>query len=260
MKAYLTILLLCLVYACTPPLPSVSPWQRQTDYLQQLSATILHQEGPEIHQFWEFPDEAALWEEKLPDFPVLQAYKDSLELAMGTAAFAAGKQKSQATPTLQADSTYLADHSNTEIIAAGYAGLIRPMHALEAHILHYQISRFPLFSQPTEFHGYILRHPGGKVRVYFTASNTLWPPKPKPLMPDIEAAVADESWYLYQHLHNHYEEPEEGYFGILAPSKPDVHFYRSHVESLNLQEGLVTNGFQTAVVPAADLPLLHGDP
>ena len=257
MRIYPLCLMLLVAWACSPP-PQSSPWQRDPQHLQKLSPTVLQQEGPEIHQYWEFADDTALWMAALPGFAVIQAYQDSLRMAMGTEAFDKGKFIRQAVPQTEPDSSYQGDKGNRDIIADGHVGLIRPMHALEAHILNYQVSRFPLFSQPTEFHGFIMRHPQGRVRVYFTASNTLWPPKPRPVIPAIIADTA-QGWYLYQHLHNHYEEPEDGYFGIMAPSMPDVQYFRALVSRFALQEALVTNGFQTTVIPAEDLPLLHGD-
>ncbi|MBT8220550.1 MAG: hypothetical protein KJP00_12040, partial [Bacteroidia bacterium] len=89
------------------------------------------------------------------------------------------------------------------------------------------------------------------VRIYFASSDQRWPPKPGIVIPELRKALS-EGWKLSYHLHNHYNEPEDDYIGVLAPSLADAQYFKALRESFDLKYALVTNGFHTVEIDAED--------
>jgi hypothetical protein len=151
---------------------------------------------------------------------------------------------------------------NNRAIAEGRVGTVREINCLEAAVFAHQAERFSMIEQPTEFHGVIVTSPSGdRHRVYFAASDELFPPKPVQVMERVEADVA-AGWTLSAHLHNHtwhFDDPngDADTYGVTAPSTPDVHYFRALREGLALERALVTNGFHTVEIRAAELDALE---
>lgn len=222
---------------------------------QVLKPFVLQQEGPEIHQYWEFSDEAGLWETDFQIPGAIQTFRDSLLGAIGpdSLEFMLKRERSvTAKSDLPLDSL-----DNWQIVHQGYAGRIRDINYLEAQILNYQISRFPLLSHPTEFHGFILNNEEADlIRVYISASDAPFPPKPYAVTDQVDS-LTQKDWELIYHLHNHYREPEENYLGAMGPSMADAHYFKNLHKRVGLGHALVTNGYTTCVIKAEELPTFN---
>lgn len=194
--------------------------------LKTLPPVLLESNGPEIFQYWEFKNASFLWDTSFTPMPSLKLYEDSLQKKLGKDSFAlCVKQLAFQDISYQAIKTINGDSTNAQLIHSKKAGKIRPINHLEAQLLEYQISRYPLLSHPTEFHGFILFHDSlNLVRVYFAASDQPWPPKPNIILNAMESDFK-KGWTLNYHLHNHYESESNHYLGILAPSMTDVQYY-----------------------------------
>ncbi len=266
MKHLLLACFALLLLACTTrteteiavPMP-VFDWATNDKCLHIEPPTLQHKEGEVIHQYWEFDDDPAL---RLLDHPEFYA----------TAQFIEAVEATSPTPnpfTLGAsgqwdDAANDSTKSNSQLVFEGVVGKIRPINCLEAHLFDYQAARFDMLEQPTEFHGFILRRDSAgmkKIKVYFTASNEMFPPKPKYAVAAIEVDVQN-GWELYAHLHNHnfdFTDSTDIMYGPTAPSKPDAHYYKALVARFNLQYALVTNGVNTVQIEAGELELLNSD-
>jgi hypothetical protein len=222
--------------------------QEQPPSLLDLPATILAQDGPALFQYWEIAQDRTVWSTESSAVPALQAYRDSLALTLGEEELLhilLFESSQQHPPPLPPDTL-----DNYALVHTGRLGRIRSINWLEAELLNYQLSRYPLLGHPTEFHGFIAVHESlPRVRIYFAASDQPWPPKPGPIIPHLEQALT-EGWRLRYHLHNHYDPPGEQYVGALAPSLADAQYFKALRERFGLPHALITNGFHTVVLPA----------
>ena len=239
------LLLLAFIMACASPRP-----QRDFFSLADHSPVVLIQDSPAIHQYWDIPNEPALWEPLSSEIAHLEQYKDSLKLVLGEEKFEEAlakkcEQQANAMPPSAEEPGY---KSNSYMVYSGKLGAIRPINNLEAQLLNYQISRYPMLGHPTEFHGFILRdEQSERVRVYFCSSDTPWPPKPGVIIDSMRQNLA-EGWELYRHLHNHYDPDSTDYIGVLAPSMADAHYYKMLAENYGIDKALITNGFNTVEI------------
>ena len=177
--------------------------------LQTQSAMVLKTNGPEIFQYWEFRNEPFLWDTNFVQPPAIKGYQDSLSMVLteDTLRQLVQKMAFQDHSFAPVD-TENGDSINAQLIHANILGKIRPINYLEAQVLDYQISRYPLFSHPTECHGFILFHDSlSLVRTYFAASDQPWPPKPGVILAAMEEDLKN-GWTFQYHLHNHYEHPQ----------------------------------------------------
>lgn len=235
---------------------------QQRNLVSQADVVVLKQNGAALFQYWEFPNHSSLWREckKLPLH--IQAYSDSLATLMGPEALHQNKRKvAMQNHQMKYENTLDGDAFNVQLVRSAQAGTVRPINALEAQLLEYQLGRYPLLSHPTEFHGFILVHDAkGKVRCYFGASDQPWPPRPNVILDAIEKDLGN-GWNLRYHLHNHYEPSDNGYVGVLAPSMADAQFYRFLKQDFNLTNALITNGFHTVTLQRDEFESFcaHGD-
>lgn len=217
--------------------------------LKTLPPFVIKKNGAEIFQYWEFKNAPFLWDTNFVEPPALKLYKDSISKILGKDTFQLILQELAFQDIFyKSFSTANGDSINAHLIHKKAIGKIRPINYLEAQLLDYQISRYPLLSHPTEFHGFILFHDSLQlVKVYFAASDQPWPPKPGVIL---EAAKNDlkQGWSFKYHLHNHYEPKSKHYLGILAPSMTDAQYYLFLSEEYNLQQSLITNGFHTVEI------------
>lgn len=224
--------------------------------LTQLAPITLKKDGNEIHQYWELEDRPELWATDIVIGKAIQEYRDSIKMALGEETFTSFAARERHIG--KRDESELQDSlDNWEIVHQGLAGTIRDINLLESQLLNYQASRYPLFSHPTEFHGFILRHEQTqKIRAYFTASDTEFPPKPRPVVAAVDSLHA-EGWKLVYHLHNHFRQADENYIGAMGPSMPDAQYLKYKREDYGLEAALVTNGFTTCVIPAEELDIFN---
>lgn len=228
--------------------------------LKTIEPQVLEIREKALFQYWEFPDESLWWENVL-DIPVeIRNYRDSLGMILGTRGLREQIEqltKSVGKDHMNPDTISDGDFKNRLIVLTGEAGHIRAMNHLEAQILGYQMNRYPLLSHPTEFHAFLLRNQEtGKVKVYFAAADTPWPPKPGIIIELMEKDLA-MGWKLSGHLHNHYEPAEDQYLGILAPSLADAHYFKMLRDEFALEKALITNGFHTVEIHAEDLNIFE---
>lgn len=223
--------------------------------LKTLPPKVLKENGAEIFLCWEFKNDSFLWETNFFQPLSLKLYKDSLINILGKEKFKQVFQKL----ALQ-DTNYIliktknGDSINAQLVNSKSLGKIRHINYLEAQLLDFQLSRYPLLSHPTEFHGFILFQDSLKlVKVYFAASDQPWPPKPG-LILDKVLDDLKQGWTFKYHLHNHYEPKSNNYIGILAPSTNDAQYYLFLSEEYNLEQSLITNGFHTVEINRTEFP------
>ncbi len=216
-SCFFLLLLTCIFWACT------NPGLNEKFSLKNIPSTVMKKKGNEIFQYWDFKNVPNLWESNIESPVSLKLYKDSLEIKLSRDTLKNLIQKlAFQNKTFKWVNTSNGDSINAQLVHANKIGKIRPTNNLESQLLDFQISRYPLLSRPTEFHGFILKHDSlNLIRVYFAGSDKPWPPKPNLIL---EALAADfkNGWKLTFHLHNHYEPQANGYLGILAPSTSDA--------------------------------------
>lgn len=203
-------------------------------------------------QYWQGPNSETLWSDPTDSIPALQAFRDSLAEAIGLDQLKAIVRRDTMQLTPWPEENY-----NHELTHNGTVGKIRGITHLEAFLLNYQATRYPLLSHPTEFSSTILHHDSlQQVRIYYAASDKPWPPKAPEVMDHMEKALK-EGWTLYAHLHNHFEPDSNLYVGIMAPSKSDVQVLTWMRDEFGLKEVWITNGFTTVEIPSGELDQLN---
>ena len=225
-----------------------------TDLQTSKDKVMLKKEGPEEFFYWELKEDNSLWDLDIGNVPELFKYRDTLNLVLGTSVYktAISKQSKQNMDTALLEQELDGDKINNLLVHSGSVGNIRKINFLESQILNYQMNRFPMFSFPTEFHVFITHNrKEEKIRVYFGASDTEWPPHPTIILDELKMDE-NKGWKLKYHLHNHYCKKEENYVGILAPSLADAQYYKMLKEKFRLEIALITNGFHTVQIKNED--------
>lgn len=247
---YYLILLGLFQFACKEPI-----LKKEFDLYSQ-PKTILARDGAAEFFYWEFEDSESIWEANTKELAGIVSFQDTLKLLLGPDRYSQVVQK-EATQSYHPDSLLNisnGDKKNAMLTHTGTVGEIRPINALEAQILNYQLLKYSYIGHPTEFHGFIAFHAEQKkYRVYFAASDQPWPPKPNPLIRQLEEDMK-KGWKLRYHLHNHYEPPSNDYLGILAPSMSDAQYFKMLAENYQVEQAMITNGIHTVVIDAADFP------
>ncbi len=225
--------------------------------LKTLEPTVLEKRGVEIFQFWEFKNELSLWDTNFVQPTSIKLYEDSVSKMLGKESFKyILKELAVQDIFYNSLDTKNGDSINVQLVHSKVLGKIRPINYLESQLLDYQISKYPLLSHPTEFHGFILFHDSlNLVKVYFAASDQPWPPKPNIILEAIEIELK-KGWIFKYHLHNHYEPKKNNYLGILAPSMTDSQYYMFLQEDYNLKNAIITNGFHTVEIKSEDFKKL----
>lgn len=232
--------------------------KQQCVSLSKLKPNLLNENGAEIFQYWELNNSSSLWDTNFVLPLSLKYYIDSLNRILGNDTTQLIVQKTALQDIFyKSVNTRNGDSINAQLIHSKVLGKIRPINYLEAELLNYQMSRYPLLSHPTEFHGFILLHDSlNIVRVYFAASDQPWPPKPNVILSAVKNDL-NTGWTFKYHLHNHYEPKTNRYLGILAPSMTDAQFYLFLSEEFNLEHALITNGFHTVDIQKEEFQKLE---
>jgi hypothetical protein len=222
--------------------------------IANVKKVVLKVEGADEFCYWEFEDNESLFKFDLGEVSALNSYKDSLKWALGKKSYIAAisKESTQKLDTKLFKNELDGDRINALLVHTGKVGEIRSINYLESQILNYQIERFPMFSKPTEFHAFIMRNSvKNKIRVYFGASDTEWPPHPTIIIEEVEKAQKN-GWKLIRHLHNHYCKRDKDFVGILAPSLADAQYFKMLKERFDIEKALITNGVNTVVIESKD--------
>lgn len=221
--------------------------------MKDVKKIILSKEGTTEFFYFELKDRPEIWTSNPGNILAIQSYRDSVLLQLGNSKYEQTvlRESIQNLKSKHLKTAINGDSINALLVHTGKIGTIRDMNFLESYLLNYQISRFPLFSKPTEFHGFILRNEkNGIIRVYFGASDTEWPPQPRIILKDL--SELDKNWKLIYHLHNHYCKEDGDYIGILAPSLADAQYFKMLKEQFNLEKAIITNGFHTVEIDSSD--------
>lgn len=143
-------------------------FQEQHLSLKTLPPFLLLKKGVEIFQYWEFSNGSYLWDTSFTQPSSLKLYEDSVSTILGKETFTTTLQNLAFQGSFyQGKNTQNGDSINAQLIHSNTLGKTRPINYLESELVDYQISRYPLFSHPTEFHGFILVHDSlHMVRVY----------------------------------------------------------------------------------------------
>lgn len=221
----------------------------EVNSIEKNEKVLLKEEGQEEFFYWELKDEERLWGFEIGEVGALNQYRDTLKLELGHQKYESAINNES---IQNLDKTFIeeenGDRKNALLIHTGSVGKIRKINYLESQILNYQLNRFPLFSHPTEFHGFIIKNEKEhKIRVYFGSSDTEWPPKPTVIIEELEKVIHGD-WELIGHLHNHYSRKDNNYIGILAPSLADAQYYKFLKDRYNIKRALITNGFHTVEI------------
>lgn len=214
--------------------------------LMTLAPVMIKRNGAERFQYWEFKNQSYLWDTNFIPPLALKSFRDSLANELGQDTFnlisTMLAYQSASYPSVKTDN---GDSINAQLIHSNTVGKIRPINFLEAQLLNYQLSRYPLLSHPTEFHGMILMHDTlNLIKVYFAASDQPWPPKPAVILEAMQKDL-QQGWIFRSHLHNHYEPKAHHFLGILAPSMTDAQYYQFLAEEYKVEQALITNGYHT---------------
>jgi hypothetical protein len=154
---------------------------------------------------------------------------------------------------------------NSELVLSRKAGVIEPAFCLQTLLWVEQARRFPMLAHPTEMGAFILRKPG-RLRIYFSSMDR----NGQKIRSEVTSRVADDlaaGFVLAAHLHNHpfmfdravgdrlytTEQTLNDIGGGLAPSLPDVQFFRSAANEYQLKEAWITNGIHSLRIQSDQL-------
>ncbi len=154
------------------------------------------------------------------------------------------------------------DADNVRLVLGGDAGTLRTMSCLEGLLLATQAERSAdqgrsMYTHPTEFLGYVLRR-GAVTKIWFYTVD-----QPglggltrmhDPLFEDLGAG-----WVVERNIHNHNFFPEaETLLGGVVPSATDIQYARNMRGPLGLSLAVITNGFHSLEMTAADFDVFVG--
>jgi hypothetical protein len=212
--------------------------------------TVLRREGNSVLQMWELPAAPVWFGETVPDAPGYLAYRAGIRAA------GADQARPVADPPQPKDDAgremWRREDLNAALMYAG-GGEVRLIRCLEAALFALQDARYSELTRPTEFVAHILRR-DDRLKVYFGASNLMFPPKRFYGLEEIATEVT-AGWQYWVVLHNHTVRTLDGKpaLGMPAPSTSDVQLFKGLVANLGLREVWVTNGMYTGVVSSENL-------
>jgi hypothetical protein len=210
---------------------------------------VLFRDGNTVMLRWELPPSPVWMSDTLPDRPGYAAYRAAIK--------AAGSDVERPMLILKSDTDDereigRREEHNTALMYSG-AGHVHPIRCLEAALFAFQDARYSELTKPTEFIAHVLQR-GNQLKVYFGASDTMFPPKHVYGFADVASDVA-AGWEYLSVLHNHTVQTLDGKpnLGVPVPSTSDVALFRGIGLRLGLREVWVTNGVYTGVVPSENL-------
>lgn len=251
--------------AASTPAPATAPSGAATsepvDARCALPATpvVVRQDGGSVLQYWELEDKGPWFEPVLPDDAAYLRYRAVIREAGADVAHPVADEPEPG--DAQQRELMRREKLNAELAYSGRAGRIRPIQCLEALLFAYQNNRYSQIDHPTEFLASIVRKDvDGRpvLRVFFSASDTMFPPKSYYGFDEVEKHLA-EGWRDWVMMHNHTVQSNQGRVALGAPtlSASDVHLVRNLARDRGLEQARVTNGFYTIEVPASDFGLFH---
>jgi hypothetical protein len=220
---------------------------------------VVRQDGASVLQYWDLEDKEVWFEPLLPDDAAYLGYRAVIREAGADVAVPVADEPEPG--DAQQRELWRRERVNAELAYSGRAGRIRPIQCLEALLFAYQNNRYSQIDHPTEFLASLVRKEvdGRRVlRVFFSASNIMFPPKGFYGFDEVEKHLA-EGWRHWVMLHNHTVQSYQGRvaLGALTLSASDVHLVRNLARDRGLEQARVTNGFFTIEVPAGDFGLFQ---
>ncbi len=243
-----------LVACGSPAQPVVEPSAPTGERCDPLGApTLVRNAGAAVLQYWELEDRPVLYSPVLPDDPMYARFRAAIHAAKADI-----EHPIADAPVAKSDEErelWRKEDANKALAYSGRGGEIRPIHCLEAALFAYQNARYSELTQPTELMASIVaKQVAGKrmLRVYFTAGDTMFPPKQLYAFPEVERDIA-MGWEYLVMLHNHtvQKHGDQPALGVTVPSASDIQLLRHLAEDDKLQSGWVTNGVYTIEVPAS---------
>lgn len=230
----------------------------ENNVFKNVKPLILEKKGNEVYLVWELNNDSFLWDTNFVSPEELKNYQDTLKEVLGIAKLdSTVKSRAYQNYNLEIRKLQNGDSLNVQLVQSKKIGIIRKINFLEANLFAYQLNKYSLFSHPTEFHGIILLNEKlNLIRIYFAASDQLWPPKPKIILEAIQKDIQN-GWSFLYHLHNHYEPAANNYIGILAPSMTDSQFYNFLNKDFGLENISITNGIHTVLINKKDFKHLQ---
>lgn len=129
---------------------------------------------------------------------------------------------------------------------------------LEASLLDFHASRYPLFERPSELGALLLRRETGsgtKLRIYYLTDGDGLPPN-NGVSQMLERVAADREagWDIRGLVHNHTFdlESEKGNLAVAAPSESDLHLFGNLGTVQEWEHAWVLDGFNTIELDAAE--------
>jgi hypothetical protein len=229
------------------PAPGASPAAARCELPEP---TVLRREGKSVLQVWELSAAAVWFGTTTPHAPGYLAYRAAIRAAGGDRARPVADPP-QPKDDAERELWRREDHNAALMYATG--GEVRPIRCLEAALFALQDARYSELTRPTEFVAHILRR-DDRLKVYFAASDVMFPPKDFYGRQEVAADVA-AGWEYWVVLHNHTVRTLDGKpaLGVPAPSTSDVQLFKGLVEDLGLREVWVTNGMYTGIVHSENL-------
>ncbi len=212
--------------------------------------TVVFREGAATLTRWDLDERAVLFSPTLPDRPAYRAFREAIrtddaELRRPIA--------DRAPPASDGErEMWRREDHNAELVLSGKAGVLRPVHCLEALV----------FEPERETIVVVLRRTDAgraRLRLYVGASDQMFPPKA--VYGTTEAAAdVTAGWHLDAVLHNHTVQRRGDRLALGMPtlSTADVSLFSGLAGDAKLASAWVTNGVYTAVVPASAFPLFLG--
>jgi len=240
--------------------PVVRPQSSHCGFAE--APVVVKRSGSAVLQFWTVAERSVLRPADLPRDSAFLEFRRTIERA-GADLLRPVADPPRIRGASDAE-VWRLEARNEELAYSGRAGLVRPARCLDALLFAYQNTRYPQLSHPTEFIASILRREvNGEwlLRIYFSASDMLFPPQDYYGFDEIEKELA-AGWEFWAVLHNHTVRSYRGALalGVPAPSTSDVDLLRSLVGNLGLRNAWITNGFFTIEIPAVALDQYVGRP
>lgn len=216
---------------------------------------VLLQHGGELHVVWEIADAPALFLPAVSASPTLARYLDAVRARVDVSQ--ASLLERQSRHYLTGDPVRRGEGVNGAWVLAHRERVVTKAAAIDLALLALQAERFPMLERPTEFGAFLVAK-GGVLRVYASSVDR---PGGK-FRREVTGAVlrdVQSGWTLRAHLHNHnFDFTHADIGGGVAPSMTDVQWYRAAREEFGLPRARITNGFDTAEIPAEVFDELAG--
>ena len=212
-------------------------------------------EGPSsLLQYWVVDNAPWLNEATLPASPALREFRERISSTIDTNA-----RRLLERQVAQLDG---GDDANLRLVLSGEAGSLRPMSCLEALLLATQAERTraqgsSMYDNPTEFVAYVLQR-GDTLKVWYYTVDQAGIRGLGTIHGPVEEDVRG-GWSPVRSIHNHNFFPDSEPFCCgVTPSLADVESARIMRDAIGVPQFVITNGFDSVEISAAELDRFSG--